>query len=72
MSAIEMAIEKVKQLDEVRARQLLNWLQREELPVTTTRQPAGAMAMLGFARRFRPASRPSSEWMNELRSGERE
>ena len=67
-----MAIEKVKQLDEVRARQLLNWLQREECPAATTRQPAGAIAMLGFARRFRPASRPTSEWMNELRSGERE
>jgi hypothetical protein len=72
MSAIEMAIEKVKQLDEVRARQLLNWLQREECPVATARQPAGAMAMLGFARRFRPGSRATSEWLDELCAGERE
>ncbi|HEY3855961.1 MAG TPA: hypothetical protein VGO67_16345 [Verrucomicrobiae bacterium] len=72
MSAIEMAIEKVKQLDEVRARQLLNWLHREESPSATIRQPAGAMAMLGFARRFRSASRATTEWLDELRAGERE
>jgi len=30
MSAIEMVIEKVKQLDEAHARQLLAWLQRQE------------------------------------------
>jgi hypothetical protein len=72
MSAIEMAIEKVKQLDEAHAQQLLAWLQRLEHAATPDRQPAGAMAMLGFARRFRPERRSTAEWMNELRAGERE
>ena len=67
-----MAIEKVKQLDETHARQLLVWLQvlpRTEVP---SRQPLGAMAMLGFARRLRPESRSTAEWMADLREGERE
>ena len=34
--------------------------------------PTGAMAMLGFARRFRPESRSTAEWMADLREGERE
>ncbi len=72
MSAIEMAIEKVKQLDEPHARQLLTWLQRQERAAAQPRQPAGAMAMLGFARRFRPATRATADWMDEIRAGERE
>lgn len=32
-------------------------------------EPAGAVAMLGFSRRFR-APRPTAEWMAELREGE--
>lgn len=32
-------------------------------------EPRGAVAMLGFARRFRP-TRTSREWMSELREGE--
>ena len=72
MSAIEMVLEKVKHLDETHARQLLTWLQRQESPAAPARQPAGAMAMLGFARRFRSAPRATADWMNELRAGERE
>jgi hypothetical protein len=30
------------------------------------------MAMLGFARRFRPQLRTTADWMAELRAGERE
>lgn len=67
-----MVIEKVKRLDEARARQLLNLLQGQEQTAATARQPAGAMAMLGFARRFRSAPRSTTDWMNELRAGERE
>ena len=52
MGAIEMVIEKVKRLDEAHARQLLAWLQGQERAAAPARQPAGAMAMLGFARRF--------------------
>jgi len=72
MSAIEMVIQKVKQLDEAHARQLLTWLQGQERAAAPARQPAGAMAMLGFARRFRPERRTTAEWMDELRAGERE
>ena len=72
MSAIEMVIEKVKQLDEAHARQLLTWLQGQECAAAPVRQPAGAMAMLGFARRFRPIPRTTADWMDELRARERE
>ena len=72
MSAIEMAIEKVKQLDEAHARRLLTWLQRQERAAAQPRQQAGAMAMHGFARRFRPAARATADWMDEIRAGERE
>jgi hypothetical protein len=72
MSAIEIAIEKVKQLDEAQARQLLAWLQHLGGGATVNRQPAGAIAMLGFARRFRAESRSTNEWMKELRAGESE
>jgi hypothetical protein len=72
MSAIEMVIEKVKRLDEQHARQLLNLLQAQESVPVSGRQPTGAMAMLGFARKFRTAPRPTADWMNDLRAGERE
>jgi hypothetical protein len=71
MSAIEMVMEKVKQLDEAHARQLLTWLQGQERAAAEPRQPAGAMAMLGFARRFRPDVRLTADWMDEIRAGER-
>lgn len=67
-----MAIEKVRRLDEARARQLLTWLQALEATEAPDRTPAGATAMLGFARRFRPESRSTAEWMDELRAGDRE
>ncbi len=43
-----------------------------ELRVTVVEEarPAGAQAMRGFARRFRPEPRRTSEWMAELREGE--
>lgn len=70
MSTVEMAIEKVRHLDDAHARQLLVWLETQEH--TEARQPAplGAMAMLGFARRFHPQSRTTGDWMVELRAGE--
>ena len=67
-----MVIEKVKQLDEPRARRLLTWLQGQECAASPANPPAGAMAMLGFARRFRSERRTTTDWMNELRAGERE
>lgn len=71
MSAVEFAVEKVKLLDEARARQLLAWLQAHE-PVVPAAPPIGAKAMLGFARRFRAQSRTTAEWMAELREGDRD
>ena len=43
-----------------------------ELRVTIVEEgsPVGARAMRGFARRFRPTPRRTSEWMAELREGE--
>lgn len=67
-----MVIEKVKRLDEQHARQLLNLLQAQESVPTSVRQPTGAIAMLGFARKFRTAPRATADWMNDLRAGERE
>ncbi len=71
MSAVEFAIEKVKLLDEARARQLLAWLQAHE-PVVPSASPAGAKAMLGFARRFRAEGRTTADWMAEIREGDRD
>jgi hypothetical protein len=47
-------------------------MQGQERAAAPARQPAGAMAMLGFARRFRPEPRTTADWMDELRAGERE
>jgi hypothetical protein len=60
MSAIELAIEKVKCLDEGHARQLLAWLQAQEAVMTAPTAPVGARALLGFARRFRAEARPTA------------
>jgi hypothetical protein len=69
MSAVELAVEKVKQLDESRARKLLAWLDDQDDQRAAV-APVGAQAMLGFARRLRSQSRSTSEWMSELREGE--
>ncbi|HLX09942.1 MAG TPA: AbrB/MazE/SpoVT family DNA-binding domain-containing protein [Thermoanaerobaculia bacterium] len=37
--------------------------------VLPAREPRGSLQMLGFARRFR-STRPTAEWMAELRQGE--
>ena len=70
MSAIELVLEKVKRLDESHAQQLLAWLQAQERAIPLPAVPLGARAMLGFARHFRPQSRPTAQWMAELREGE--
>ncbi|MCB1126816.1 MAG: hypothetical protein KDM81_09990, partial [Verrucomicrobiae bacterium] len=66
----ELAIERVKHLDEVQAGRLLAWLQTQEQPVAPRSSPLGAQAMLGFARRFRCEPRTTAAWMFELREGE--
>jgi hypothetical protein len=72
MSMVEMAVEKVRQLDNEHARRLLAWLETQEGAEAHQSAPLGAMAMLGFARGFHPQPRTTGEWMAELRSGERD
>jgi len=72
MSAVELALEKVKRLDEARAQQLLAWLQGQEQTGRTQGAPTGARAMLGFTRRLRAQARSTADWMHELREGERD
>ena len=66
MSAIEMVIQKVNHLDKADARQLLTLLQGQECAPAPARQPAGAMAMPGFARRCRPALRATADFVPRL------
>jgi hypothetical protein len=70
MRAVEMAIEKVKELDEANAKRLLDWLKAQQVSGGIAVNPDGAVACLGFARRFRVEPRTTGDWMNELRSGE--
>lgn len=70
MSAVEKALERVKTLPEDKARLLLRWLDSlEEAPRSPATEPAGAVAALGYARRFHPP-RTTAEWLHELREGE--
>jgi hypothetical protein len=71
MNAVEIAIQKVKNLDEEGALRLIEWLRNVEQPILNRTAPAGARAMLGFARRLRPEPRSTAEWMAELREGEK-
>jgi hypothetical protein len=70
MSTVEMAVEKVRQLDDEHAGRLLAWLETQEKAEADRPAPLGAMAMLGFARGFQPRPRTTNEWMTELRGGE--
>ena len=70
MSTVEMAVEKVRHLDDAHAEQLLAWLETQEHQEARPATPLGAMAMLGFARRIHPQPRTTEEWMTELRAGE--
>jgi hypothetical protein len=71
MSTVEIAVEKVRQLDDARAGQLLAWLESQSTAEKPPTAPLGAVAMLGFARRFHPQPRTTDQWMSELRAGER-
>jgi hypothetical protein len=70
MSTVEMAVERVRQLDDEHARRLLAWLETQEKAEPSWPAPLGAMAMLGCARNFHPRPRTTNEWMAELRGGE--
>ena len=69
MSAVELAIEKVKALPEGKAKALLDWLAALDRP----NQPAsatGIMAVRGVARKFHAQPLTTDEWMKILREGE--
>jgi hypothetical protein len=48
MSMVEMAVEKVRQLDNEHARRLMVWLETQEETEASQPAPLGAMAMLRF------------------------
>ena len=70
MSAVELAIEKVKSLPEAKAKILLDWLAGQEQPRQTVSVGKGALSVRGFARKFHPQSMSTNEWMKQLREGE--
>jgi hypothetical protein len=70
MSAVELAIEKIKSLPEAKARVLLDWLEQWEQPRKPVVTAQGAAAVRGFARRFQPQLLTTDEWMKILREGE--
>lgn len=69
MSAVELAIEKVKSLPEAKAKALLDWLATfdQQHPKTANKGVASAR---GFARQFHPQPMTTNEWMKILREGE--
>ncbi len=71
MSAVELALQKVKALNETEALQLLHWLRSVHQAPVEAPPPLGARAMLGFARRLRPQPRSTADWMADLRAGEK-
>ena len=71
MSAVELAIEKIKALPEAKARVLLDWLAQWEQPHKPTATVPSAVAVRGFARRFQPQPLTTDEWMKILREGEK-
>ena len=70
MSAVDLAVEKVKGLDESQALRLIDWLRSLEATAIDPTSRRGAKASLGFARRFRAEPRSTADWMAELRAGE--
>lgn len=70
MSAVELAIERIKSLPEAKAGLLLDWLAQWEQPPKSVATAQGAAAVRGFARRFEPQPLTTDEWMKILRAGE--
>jgi len=75
MSAVEIAIEKVKRLDEPRARKLLAWLQQDESLANSGRPPKNSAAQPDFLSRAKaiwgeqPAGKLLSQLIEEARGG---
>ena len=70
VSAVETALDKVRHLDEPAALRLLAWIDTHTASKVTNARPKGAMAMLGFARKFHPKPQTTADWIKELRAGD--
>jgi hypothetical protein len=70
MSAVELALEKVKELSESDAQELLAWLLQLQDADKRSGKSASAKTAQGFARRYRNQPRSTEEWMKELREAE--
>ena len=71
MSAVELAIEKIKALPEAKARVLLDWLAQWEPPRKSAVPGQGAAAVRGFARPYQTKMLTTDEWLKILREGEK-
>jgi hypothetical protein len=69
VSAVEVAVEKVKHLPEDKARKLLDLIAQLEAPPANS-QAASSASALGFARRYRKDARTTAAWMKDLRERE--
>jgi hypothetical protein len=72
MSAIDLALQRVADIDEQLASRLLVWLDIQQacVPTPTKEPPSGAHAMTGFAVKGGRAPRTTADWMKELREGD--
>ena len=70
MSAVELAIQKVRALPEAKAKVLLDWLAELEQPRKHNLRSGGVAAVRGFARKFHAQPLTTAEWMKILREGE--
>ena len=69
MSAVELAIEKIKALPEARAKVLLDWLAEWDAPRKPVSAAKGAASVRGFALPFQKQRLGADEWLKILREG---
>lgn len=69
MSAVELAIEKVKSLPEAKAKALLDWLATFDQQHSKA-AGTGVASARGFARQFHTRPMTTEQWMKILREGE--
>ena len=69
MSAVELAIEKIKALPEARAKVLLDWLAEWDAPRKPVSAAKGAASVRGFALPFQKQRLSADEWLKILREG---
>lgn len=72
MSATEQLMERVKTLNEDEAKQFLDLLNQLPPSPKSEAQPRGAMAALGWAKKYNHPYKTTAEWMAVLREGEKD